>query len=156
MRHNKSINHLGRTSEHRDAMLSNMACSLITYKRISTTLAKAKALREFIEPIITRSKDASMHNRRIAFSSLKNKEAVHELFKEVGPKVATRPGGYTRILKTGYRPGDNAHICVIELVDFNLSMLTKKEEAKGKAVRRTRRGASKKTESTNTKEASAK
>lgn len=123
MRHGKKFNHLGRKAQHRKAMLSNMACSLIEHKRIHTTLAKAKALRVFVEPIITKSKDDSTHSRRVAFSYLKNKEAVKELFGGVASKVADRPGGYTRILKTGNRLGDNAEMCFIELVDFNENML---------------------------------
>ncbi|HOW32652.1 MAG TPA: 50S ribosomal protein L17, partial [Bacteroidales bacterium] len=116
MRHQKAINHLGRTSTHRKAMLSNMASSLIRHKRIHTTLAKAKALRSFIEPILTKSKEDSTHSRRIAFSYLQDKEAVSELFRTVAVKIASRPGGYTRILKTGFRLGDNAEMCMMELV----------------------------------------
>lgn len=123
MRHGKKFNHLGRKSQHRKAMLSNMACSLIEHKRIHTTLAKAKALRVYVEPIITRSKDDSTNSRRVAFSYLQNKEAVKTLFGDVAVKVADRPGGYTRILKTGNRLGDNAEMCFIELVDFNENML---------------------------------
>ena len=119
MRHGKKVNHLGRTSSHRKAMMSNMACSLILHKRINTTLAKAKALRVFVEPLITKSKTDSTHSRRIVFSYLKQKEAVATLFRDVAVKVATRPGGYTRILKTGNRLGDNAEMCMIELVDYN-------------------------------------
>src|SRR5664279_2174161 len=120
MRHGKKINHLGRTSSHRKAMLSNMAASLILHKRISTTLAKAKALRTYVEPLITRSKEDSTHSRRLVFSYLQSKEAVSELFREVSQKVAERPGGYTRILKTGNRLGDNADMCIMELVDLSL------------------------------------
>src|SRR5512138_2968541 len=116
MRHKKSVNHLGRTSEHRKALMANLASSLILHKRISTTQAKAKALRTYIEPLITKSKDDSTHSRRVVFSSLKDKEAVAELFREVSPKIAERPGGYTRILKTGNRIGDNAEMCILELV----------------------------------------
>lgn len=139
MRHNKTINHLGRKSAHRDAMLANMATSLILHKRISTTLAKAKALRTVVEPIITRSKQDNTHSRRLVFSALQSKEAVTELFRDIAVKVADRPGGYTRILKTGARLGDNAEMCIIELVDYNETMLGTKE-TKAKATRR-RRGA---------------
>jgi large subunit ribosomal protein L17 len=138
MRHGKKINHLGRTSSHRKAMLSNMATSLILHKRISTTLAKAKALRTYVEPLITHSKDDSTHSRRLVFSYLQSKEAVSELFREVSVKVADRPGGYTRILKTGNRLGDNADMCIVELVDYNETMLSAKEPAKGKTTRRRR------------------
>lgn len=141
------INHLGRTSAHRKALLSNLAVSLIKHKRISTTLAKAKMLRTFIEPIITRTKQDSTHNRRVAFSYLKDKEAVSILFREVGPKVVNRPGGYTRILKLGNRVGDNAEMCLIELVDFNENMLKTATEKKAKS---TRRGRSKKTATSST------
>lgn len=120
MRHGKKFNHLGRTHSHRKALLSNMAISLILHKRINTTLAKAKALRKYVEPIITRSKDDSTHSRRIIFSFLQDKDAVTELFREVAPKIAERPGGYTRIIKLENRPGDNAEMCMMELVDFNL------------------------------------
>jgi large subunit ribosomal protein L17 len=123
MRHQRVINHLGRTSSHRKAMLANMAVSLIIHKKITTTTAKAKALRTFVEPLITKSKEDSTHSRRIVFSTLKDKEAVAELFREVSPKIAERPGGYTRILKTGNRIGDNAEMCVLELVDYNENML---------------------------------
>ena len=143
MRHQKTINHLGRTSAHRKAMLSNMASSLILHKRITTTLAKAKALRSYVEPLITKSKDDSTHSRRIAFSYLQNKEAVTELFREISKKIMDRPGGYTRILKTGMRAGDNADMCFIELVDYNEAMLGKKEYAKAKTTRRGRRGSKK-------------
>lgn len=139
MRHGKKVNHLGRKSEHRQAMLSNMACSLIEHKRISTTIAKAKALRVYVEPIITKSKDDSTHNRRTAFSYLKSKEAVTELFRTIAPKVANRPGGYTRIIRTGFRLGDNAEMCMIELVDFN-EVYTSGE--KKTTTRRSRRGGS--------------
>jgi large subunit ribosomal protein L17 len=138
MRHGKKINHLGRTSSHRKAMLSNMASSLILHKRISTTLAKAKALRTFVEPLFTRSKDDSTHNRRMVFSYLQNKEAVSELFREISKKISDRPGGYTRILKTGNRLGDNADMCIIELVDYNEAMLGSKEAVKAKPTRRRR------------------
>jgi large subunit ribosomal protein L17 len=145
MRHLRVINHLGRTSSHRKAMLSNMATSLILHKRITTTTAKAKALRTFVEPLITKSKEDSTHSRRVVFSYLKDKAAVTELFREVSPKVAERPGGYTRILKTGNRIGDNADMCVMELVDYNDAMLGG-EAAKTKTTRR-RRSTKKKDES---------
>jgi large subunit ribosomal protein L17 len=138
MRHNRVINHLGRTSSHRKAMLSNMATSLILHKRITTTTAKAKALRMFVEPIITKSKEDSTHSRRIVFSYLKDKTAVAELFREVSPKIAERQGGYTRILKTGNRLGDNADMCIMELVDYNEAMLGGGEAAKTKTTRRRR------------------
>ncbi|MBO7371057.1 MAG: 50S ribosomal protein L17 [Bacteroidales bacterium] len=138
MRHNKAINHLGRQSGHRKAMLSNMACSLILNKRIETTVAKAKALRTYVEPLITKSKDDSTHSRRMVFSYLKQKEAVTELFRVVAPKIADRPGGYTRILKTGFRQGDGADMALIELVDFNEAALasTVKKETKKTSTRR--------------------
>src|SRR5664280_1802098 len=137
MRHNRVINHLGRTSSHRKAMLSNMATSLIIHKRITTTTAKAKALRTFVEPLITKSKEDSTHSRRIVFSYLKDKTAVAELFREVSPKIAERPGGYTRILKIGNRIGDNADMCIMELVDYNEAMIGG-EAAKTKTTRRRR------------------
>jgi len=139
MRHGKKFNHLGRKTAHRKAMLSNMACSLIEHKSINTTIAKAKALRGFVEPLITKSKNDSTHSRRIVFSNLQNKEAVTELFREIAPKVANRPGGYTRIIRTGYRLGDNAEMCMIELVDFN--EIYTNEKAKS-TTRRSRRGGS--------------
>jgi large subunit ribosomal protein L17 len=145
MRHSRVINHLGRTSSHRKAMLSNMATSLILHKRITTTTAKAKALRTFVEPIITKSKEDSTHSRRVVFGYLKDKSAVAELFREISPKVAERPGGYTRILKTGNRIGDNADMCILELVDYNEAMLGG-EAAKTKTTRR--RKATKKKEET--------
>lgn len=138
MRHNKKFNHLGRTKSHRDAMLSNMATSLILHKRIFTTLAKAKALRVYVEPLINRSKEDTTASRRVVFSYLQSKEALTELFKNIAEKVADRPGGYTRILKTGNRLGDNAKTCFIELVDYNENML------KEKAVKKTRTRRSKK------------
>jgi len=141
MRHNKTINHLGRKSAHRGAMLANMATSLILHKRISTTLAKAKALRTFVEPLITRSKEDNTHSRRVVFSHLQSKEAITELFREISVKVADRPGGYTRILKTGNRLGDNAEMCIIELVDFNEAMLGTKDAKSAKSSTRRRRGA---------------
>ncbi|MDH6341641.1 large subunit ribosomal protein L17 [Parabacteroides sp. PFB2-12] len=137
MRHNKKFNHLGRTSTHRQAMLSNMACSLIQHKRIFTTTAKAKALRKFVEPIITKSKEDTTHSRRVVFSMLQNKHAVTELFQEVAQKIGDRPGGYTRIIKTGHRLGDNAAMCFIELVDYNENML-KDTSAKKAKTRRSR------------------
>jgi large subunit ribosomal protein L17 len=137
MRHGKKFNHLGRTASHRKAMLSNMAASLITHKRINTTLAKAKELKKYIEPLVTRSKTDSTHNRRMVFSYLQDKEAVTELFREVSVKVADRPGGYTRIIKTGTRLGDNAEMAMIELVDFNEIYTNAKKEAK-KSTRRGR------------------
>lgn len=137
MRHGNKLNHLGRKSAHRKAMISNMACSLIEHKRITTTVAKAKALRVFVEPILTKSKTDSTHSRRVVFSYLQNKEIVSELFREVAPKIAERNGGYTRIIRTGFRLGDNAETCMIELVDFNT--LYTKEETK-KSTRRSRRG----------------
>ncbi len=144
MRHGKKVNHLSRKSGHRKSMLSNMACSLIEHKRINTTVAKAKALRGFVEPLITKSKDDTTHMRRTVFSYLKNKESVSELFREVAPKVANRPGGYTRIIKTGNRLGDNAEMCLIELVDFN-EIYTSGEDKSAAKPKRSRRGNSKKT-----------
>lgn len=145
MRHKKSFNHLGRKTAHRKAMLSNMACSLIKHKRIETTTAKAKALKRYIEPLITRSKDDSTHARRVVFSYLQDKETVAELFRDVAAKVGDRPGGYTRIIKLGHRLGDNADMCIIELVDFNETLLAEKAATK-KSTSRRRRGAKKKTE----------
>ena len=140
MRHNKAINHLGRKSGHRKALLANMATSLIMHKRIETTVAKAKALKMYVEPLITKSKEDSTHSRRIVFSYLKNKYAVTELFCNVAPKIADRPGGYTRILKTGFRLGDGSDMALIELVDFNEAALatTVKKEAKKSGTRRSR------------------
>ena len=138
MRHRKEFNHLGRTSSHRKAMLANMASSLILHKRIKTTTAKAKALRMYVEPLITKSKEDSTHSRRIVFSYLQDKFAVNELFREVSTKIADRPGGYTRILKTGNRLGDNADMCIIELVDYNENMLESKTTTKDKPARRRR------------------
>lgn len=145
MRHNKSFNHLGRKKAHRDALLANMTIALIMRKRIFTTLAKAKALRVYAEPLINRAKSDSMENRRLVFSYLQNKEAVTELFREVGQKVAERNGGYTRILKTGNRLGDNAKMCFIELVDYNEAMLKDSAAAAGKG-KKTRRSRGKKAE----------
>lgn len=141
MRHNKAINHLGRKSGHRKALLANMATSLILHKRIVTTVAKAKALQVYIEPLITKSKDDSTHSRRIVFSYLKNKEAVTELFRTIAPKIADRPGGYTRVLKTGFRLGDGADMALIEFVDFNEAALA---SAAPKAAKKTTRRSSKK------------
>ncbi len=143
MRHNKKFNHLGRQSAHRKALLANMASSLVINKRINTTLAKAKALRMYVEPLITKSKDDSTHSRRVVFSYLKNKEAVSELFRTVAPKIADRPGGYTRILKTGFRLGDAAETCFIELVDFNETYSAEATAAAKTRTRRSRGGAKK-------------
>jgi large subunit ribosomal protein L17 len=138
MRHNNKINHLGRTHSHREAMLSNMAISLIMHKRIFTTLAKAKELRKYVEPLITKSKEDTTHSRRTVFKNLSNKYAVTELFKEISQKIGDRPGGYTRIIKTGNRLGDNASMCFIEFVDYNELMLKDKKTVKTK-TRRSRR-----------------
>lgn len=146
MRHNDKNNNLGRKSAHRKSMLSNMAVSLIMNKRIKTTTAKAKALRGFIEPILTTSKEDTTNSRRLVFNYLQDKHAVTELFREVSPKIADRPGGYTRILKLGTRLGDAAEICYIELVDFNEAMLATVGAAETKTGKRSRRGAKKKTE----------
>ena len=143
MRHNKSINHLGRQSGHRKALLAHLACSLILNKRITTTVAKAKALRSYVEPLITKSKEDSTHSRRIVFSYLKNKEAVTELFRTVAPKVADRPGGYTRVLHVGFRQGDAAEMALIELVDFNEAALASTPK---KAAKKTTRRSTKKAE----------
>jgi len=142
MRHNKKFNHLGRKSAHRDAMLSNMATSLIMHKRINTTTAKAKALKKYVEPLLTKAKEDSTHSRRMVFTELQSKEAVTELFREVAQKIANRPGGYTRIIRTGFRLGDAAEMCFIELVDYNENMLKKTT----KKATRTRRSSSKKKE----------
>lgn len=140
MRHNKAINHLGRKSGHRKALLANMASSLILHKRIQTTVAKAKALKDYVEPLITKSKEDSTHSRRVVFSYLKDKNAVTELFRTVAPKIADRPGGYTRVLKTGFRQGDGADMALIELVDFNEAALASsaKKETKKAGTRRSR------------------
>ncbi len=145
MRHRKNFNHLSRTSSHRKAMLSNMATSLILHKRIRTTVAKAKALRSYVEPLINKSKEDTTHSRRVVFSYLQSKEAVTELFRDVAPKVAERPGGYTRIIKMGNRIGDNADMCLMELVDYNQHLLAEKESAAAErtAGRRRRRGSGK-------------
>ena len=148
MRHNKKINHLGRQAGHRKAMLANMACSLIIHKRINTTVAKAKALRMYVEPLITKSKDDTTHSRRMVFSSLKDKRAVTELFREIAPKIADRPGGYTRILKTGFRQGDAAEMCFIELVDFNEVYTSSAKAAEAKP--KTRRSRAKKVDAPET------
>lgn len=146
MRHNKKVNHLGRKSAHRKAMLANMASSLLIHKRISTTLAKAKALRMYVEPLITKGKSDTTHSRRVVFSYLQDKAAVSELFREIATKIADRPGGYTRILKTGNRLGDNAEMCIMELVDYNEAMLAAKDDAAKSKKRRSRRGGAKKDE----------
>lgn len=139
MRHGKKFNHLGRKTAHRKSMFANMACSLIEHKRINTTVAKAKALKQFVEPIITKSKEDTTHNRRLAFAKLRQKEAVTELFRDVAAKVGNRPGGYTRIIKLGNRLGDNADMAMIELVDYNELYKAGKTDAK-KTTRRSRRG----------------
>jgi large subunit ribosomal protein L17 len=148
MRHRKKINHLGRKSAHRKSMLANMACSLIEHKRINTTVAKAKALRTFVEPLVTKSKTDTTHNRRLVFAKLRDKHAVSELFREVAPKVAERPGGYTRVIKLGHRLGDAAEMAMIELVDFN-ELYSPKGKKKKKS---TRRGRSKSSETETTVE----
>ncbi len=145
MRHGKKINHLGRKTAHRRAMLANMACSLIEHKRINTTVAKAKALKVFVEPLVTKSKEDTTHNRRIVFSKLRSKEAVSELFREVAPKVGDRPGGYTRVIKLGSRLGDAAEMALVELVDFNETYNVGEKPKKKKS---TRRAGKKKTEDT--------
>lgn len=139
MRHGKKINHLGRKTAHRRSMLANMACSLIEHKRINTTVAKAKALKRFVEPLVTKSKEDTTHNRRIVFSRLRQKDAVTELFREVAVKVGDRPGGYTRIIKLGNRLGDNAEMAMIELVDYN-ELYNAGKPKKKKSTRRSRRG----------------
>jgi len=139
MRHGKKFNHLSRKAPHRKSMLSNMASSLIIHKKIETTVAKAKALRKYIEPILTRSKNDTTHSRRTVFSLLNNKESVTELFNNVSEKIASRPGGYTRIIKTGFRLGDNAEMCVIELVDYNTLLLGGDDKAAASKTRRRRR-----------------
>ena len=148
MRHNKKFNHLGRKAAHRNAMLSNMACSLIKHKRIQTTTAKAKALRMYIQPILTRAKEDSTANRRLVFAELKQKDVVTELFTQVAEKIANRPGGYTRILRTGFRVGDAAEMCIIELVDYNENMLQDTKKSARKATRRSSKKASAKAEET--------
>lgn len=141
MRHNKKFNHLGRTASHRNAMLANMACSLIKHKRITTTVAKAKALKKFVEPLITKSKNDTTNSRRVVFSNLQDKYAVTELFKEISVKIADRPGGYTRIIKTGNRLGDNAEMCFIEFVDYNENMAKDKVAKKATRTRRSKKSA---------------
>ena len=141
MRHNKKFNHLGRTASHINAMLANIACSLIKHKRITTTVAKAKALKKFVEPLITRAKDDTTNSRRVVFSNLQDKYAVTELFKEISVKIADRPGGYTRIIKTGNRLGDNAEMCFIELVDYNENMAKEKVAKKATRTRRSKKTA---------------
>ena len=145
MRHGNKINHLGRKSAHRNSMLANMACSLIEHKRINTTLAKAKALKLFVEPLVTKSKEDTTHNRRITFSKLRNKYAVTELFKGVAVKVGDRPGGYTRIIKLGNRLGDNAEMAMIEFVDYNTTYNVANKAAKKKTTRRGRKKATEET-----------
>lgn len=144
MRHNKAVNHLGRQSGHRKALLANLASSLILHKRINTTVAKAKALRSYVEPLITKSKEDTTHSRRVVFSYLKDKNAVSELFRTIAPKIAERPGGYTRVLHTGFRKGDAAEMALIELVDFNEAALA--STAKPEAKKTTRRSRAKKVE----------
>lgn len=136
MRHNRSINHLGRQAGHRKALLANMACSLIQYKRIQTTVAKAKALQQYIEPLVTKSKEDTTASRRCVFSYLKNKEAVSELFRTIAPKIENRPGGYTRVLHTGFRQGDGSEMALIEFVDFNEAALSSAPKAAKKTTRR--------------------
>ena len=141
MRHNKKFNHLGRTASHRNAMLSNMACSLIKHKRITTTVAKTKALKKYVEPLLTKSKNDTTNSRRVVFSYLQDKYAITELFKEISVKIADRPGGYTRIIKTGNRLGDNAEMCFIELVDFDENMAKEKVAKKATRTRRSKKNA---------------
>src|SRR6056297_373012 len=155
MRHGKKINHLGRTSSHRKALLANMASSLILYKRITTTTAKAKALKTYVEPLITKAKQDNTHSRRMVFSYLQNKDAVSELFRDVVEKVGERPGGYTRILKTGNRNGDNAEMCFMELVDYNETYTSTEEKQTSSKRRRRRRGGKKKSQSQQKAEGSA-
>ncbi len=145
MRHNKKFNHLGRTASHRNAMLANMAISLIMHKRITTTLAKAKALKKYVEPLITKSKEDTTNSRRVVFSYLQNKYAITELFQEISVKVADRPGGYTRIIKTGFRASDNAPMCFIELVDYNENM-AKQATKKATRTRRSKKSAAAETQ----------
>ncbi len=139
MRHNKKFNHLGRTASHRSAMLANMACSLIKHKRITTTVAKAKALKKYVEPLLTKAKNDTTNSRRVVFSNLQDKYAVTELFKEISVKIADRPGGYTRIIKTGHRQGDNAEMCFIELVDYDENMAKEKTAKKATRTRRSKK-----------------
>lgn len=154
MRHGKKFNHLGRKKGHRRAMLANMASSLIMHKRIKTTVAKAKALRKYVEPLLTRSKNDTTHNRRVVFSHLQDKETIKELFGDVSTKIADRPGGYTRILKIGSRLGDGAEMCIIELVDYNADMM-KAPGSSSESKKRTRRGRKKKSTNTDTDKAAA-
>jgi large subunit ribosomal protein L17 len=155
MRHGKSFNHLGRKTGHRKAMLSNMASSLILHKKITTTTAKAKALRTYVEPLITKSKEDSTSSRRLVFSYLQNKDAVTELFREISPKIVDRPGGYTRILKTGTRLGDSADMCIMELVDYNETYTSVKEDGKAsKSSRRRKKTTAKKGDETPVKASS--
>lgn len=151
MRHNKAINHLGRQAGHRKALLANMACSLIQHKRITTTVAKAKALKSYVEPLVTKSKEDTTHNRRVVFSYLKDKEAVTELFRTIAPKIADRPGGYTRVLHIGFRQGDAAEMALIEFVDFNEAALAAAPKAAAKKT--TRRSRAKKAEAAPAEEA---
>ena len=151
MRHNKAINHLGRQAGHRKALLANMACSLIQHKRITTTVAKAKALKSYVEPLITKSKEDTTHSRRVVFSYLKDKEAVTELFRTIAPKIADRPGGYTRVLHIGFRQGDAAEMALIEFVDFNEAALAAAPKAAAKKT--TRRSRAKKAEAAPAEEA---
>ena len=151
MRHNKAINHLGRQTGHRKALLANMACSLIQHKRITTTVAKAKALKSYVEPLVTKSKEDTTHNRRVVFSYLKDKEAVTELFRTIAPKIADRPGGYTRVLHIGFRQGDAAEMALIEFVDFNEAALAAAPKAAAKKT--TRRSRAKKAEAAPAEEA---
>jgi len=146
MRHNKSVNHLGRKSGHRKALLANMACSLIMHKRINTTVAKAKALKMYVEPLVTKSKENTTHSRRVVFSYLKDKNAVTELFNNIAPKVENRPGGYLRVLHTGFRQGDAAEMALIEFVDFNEAALASTPNKKAEAKKTTRRSRAKKAE----------
>ena len=141
MRHNKKFNHLGRTASHRNAMLANMACSLIKHKRITTTLAKAKALKKYVEPLLTKAKNDTTNSRRVVFSNLQDKYAVTELFKEISVKIADRPGGYTRIIKTGLRKDDAAEMCFIELVDYDENMAKEKTAKKATRTRRSKKSA---------------
>ena len=155
MRHGKKFNHLGRKSAHRKSMLANMASSLLKHKRINTTVAKAKALRTYIEPLLTKAKSDTTHSRRIVFKYLRDKYAVTELFRDVAPKIVNRPGGYTRILKTGNRMGDNAEMCLIELVDFNEVLLAEPKTGTVAKKKRTRRGGRKKDEDETTAKSKA-
>lgn len=150
MRHNKKFNHLNRTASHRASMLANMANSLIMHKRINTTVAKAKALKRYIEPLLTKAKLDTTHSRRVVFQELQNKETVTELFREISQKIANRPGGYTRILHTGFRLGDAADMCMIELVDYNENMLKEKAAKKASRTRRSKKSANADTQAVET------